>query len=261
MILVTGGSGYVGTAVRDVLNEMQLAHNTITRKSFAENCVEFDLLEGRTSELSDIVNAHSHIIHCAWFVDRDKYLTGEENFDWISASMRLASVADNRKVKHFNGIGTCLEYKSSPLPKNIRSELGADSNYAAAKIATYIGLKQILEKNQIKFAWSRMFHVFGNQEHPKKLMPTINRCILHNEQYEFTASNQIIDLSHIIKIAQDLVNITAGEKQGAFNVCSGTAKTIREVATEIAGEAFARKYFKFSDESTTRNNLAGERFV
>lgn len=261
MILVTGGSGYLGTVVCNELNRLNLAHNVITRKASAENSIQFDLLEGKTSELSDIVNAHSHVIHCAWFVDRDRYLTGVENFDWISGSMRLASVADNRKVKHFNGVGTCLEYKSSPLPKSISSELGADSNYAAAKIATYIGLKQVLAKNDIRFAWSRMFHVFGGSEHRNKLIPTINRCMLNNEQYNFTASNQIIDLSHISKVAEDLVNITTNEKRGVFNLCSGTSKTIYEIAIELAGEAFAQKYFKFSDDALARNNLAGERFV
>lgn len=258
---MTGGSGYIGTAVCDELKRLNLAHNIITRKPFASNCIQFDLLNGETSELSDIVNEHSHIIHCAWFVDRDRYLNSTENFNWVASSMRLASVADNRQVKHFSGIGTCLEYKPSQLPKQITSQLGAVNNYAAAKIAACTGIKQIFNKKDIKFSWSRIFHVFGNKEHPKKLMPTIDRCIKNRVPYEFTASNQIIDLTHISNIAKDLANITINEKQGMFNLCSGVPKTIREIVIDTAGKTFADQFFKFSGEEEMRNNLAGERFV
>lgn len=261
MFLVTGGSGYIGSVICKELDSRNIAYNVLARRPKTKNSIAFDLHSGASDALLNILNAHSHIIHCAWFVKRDSYLNALENFDWVSATLRMAALMDPKHIKHLNALGTCLEYKPGPHLKTVSSELGADHIYSAAKLATLTGLQNLLAQTGVKLSWSRIFHIYGQDEHPAKLIPTIDRCVAQKQHYAFKSTDQIIDLSHISDVAKDIVEISLGERQGTFNVCSGRARTIKEIITERAGEDFCRQYFTFSNGNEMTNNLGGERFV
>jgi len=256
LILVTGGSGYIGAEVCKTLMQSGIEYSVLS-KSDRPNQINFDLITGSEAELADIVNAHSKVLHCAWDVDRKTYLDSARNFDWLAATLKLAAVIDRRKITHFQGLGTCLEYKSSSAPKLITSALGAVSNYALAKILTFKGLSSIMGEKSINFAWSRLFYLYGGNEHKDKLIPTVANALKTGSKYKIRNANQIIDLSRVEHVAQMITQLSNSETSGVFNVCSGKPATIKETIYQNFDVTRVDQLIEFEDSLRDLNNLSG----
>ena len=114
--------------------------------------------------------------------------------------------------------------------------------------------------NKIKFAWARLFHTYGNNEPKDKLVSTVLSSVEQNTAYEFTASNQVIDLSHVEHVANDVILLALGFREGVFNVCSGQPQTVKEIVNSLVNEKVSKSLFTFS-EAKLDNALSGIRNV
>lgn len=259
MILVTGGTGYIGSQVCRALDEKGIDYSILSRKN-GPKCIKHDLLTGNENELKEILLDYRKIIHCAWFVDRSEYLHSPKNFDWVCGSLRLASALEDESLQHFLSLGTCLEYKPSPSIKRVTDPTEATSNYSLAKILTHAGLTQILKTKNIPFAWCRIFHLYGGNEDHRKLFPSIEAALRKSKAMEVTNSNQKIDLSQIFSVAQDIITVSEGYS-GNFNLNSGKGGTLEEHVRQHFPAPLIEKFISFKRSSTILNNLCGIRNV
>ena len=259
MILVTGGTGYIGSQVCRALGEKGIDYSILSRKN-GPKCIKYDLLTGNQNELKEILLDYSKIIHCAWFVDRSAYLHSPKNFDWVNGTLKLANALEDQGIQHFLSLGTCLEYKPSARIKKVTDPTEATSNYSLAKILTHSGLTHILKTKNIPLAWCRIFHLYGGREDCQRLFPSVKAALMKSEHMEVTNSNLKIDLSHIFSVAQDIIKVSEGYS-GNFNLSSGNGGTIEEHVRQHFPAPLIKKFISFTPSSTMMNNLYGNRNV
>lgn len=260
MILVTGGTGYVGTAVCDELSKRRLPFKVLSKNTNNKKQIKFDLVSGNKKDLARLIRDFEKIIHCAWYVNQTDYRESEENYKWILATAKIAECLAGTNFKHFLGIGTCLEYSNSLSKKSINSKLSPSCNYSLSKISAFLILKEILENGKIPFSWCRLFHLTGGKEPVTKLVPTIKRCLINRTSFHFKSANNIIDMSNIFDVARELVDISLDSRTGVFNICSGNGKSVKDIVLSYCQNDSDIKLFKFSN-TVKKSNLVGEKNV
>ena len=82
-------------------------------------------------------------------------------------------------------------------------------------------------------AWGRVFFLYGPREHPDRLVSSVIRSLLKGEAARCSHGRQIRDYMHVQDVADGLVALLDSDVEGAMNVCSGQATTLREIVLSI----------------------------
>ncbi len=239
-VLVTGANGFIGRHVMSHLLSRDFTVHAAGRNFFRSlpgvTVHSVDLLtadEGAT--LIDAVRP-SHLLHLAWNVEHPTYWSSLENLRWVDASLRLLVAFAKAGGRRWLGIGTCAEYDStaSGLMDERSTPLRPNTLYGASKLALCTLSQAAARELGISAAWGRVFHLYGPHERPGRLVPAVIQALLDGRPALCTHGSQQRDFMHVNDVAQALVLILAGPREGPINVCSGRAVTISEVANCIA---------------------------
>jgi nucleoside-diphosphate-sugar epimerase len=82
-------------------------------------------------------------------------------------------------------------------------------------------------------AWGRVFFLYGPNEHPDRLVSSVIRSLLAGSPARCSHGRQIRDYMHVQDIANGLVALLDSSIEGAVNVSSGQATTLREIVLTI----------------------------
>jgi nucleoside-diphosphate-sugar epimerase len=239
--LVTGASGFVGQAVVPLLVEAGYEVHAVhaTRSAPPTPGVRahgVDLTEPGAAEALVGAVRPSHLLHLAWYTAHGRYWTSERNLDWLAASVRLlrafAAAGGLRAV----GVGTCAEYdldggrvcSEATTPRRPASLYGACKNalhdvaVAHAAVAAYSA------------AWARLFYVYGPAEPPTRLVPAVVTGLLAGRPVELSHGRQELDFLYVEDVAAALVRLLGSDVEGAVNVASGEARSVRAMTGAIA---------------------------
>ena len=176
------------------------------------------------------------MLHAAWIATPGYYLEAPENLDCLIGTLELAKGAAAAGVSKLVGLGTCFEYDLSEGTLGTHTPLNPTTIYAATKVATFQTLSHYLPAQGVDFAWGRLFYLYGDGEHPNRLVPYLHRTLAAGEIAELTSGLQVRDFLDVADGARLMVDALLGETTGPFNVCSGNAITIRELAQQIAAQ-------------------------
>ena len=242
-ILLTGATGFVGRQVLNSLKRKGVSVSVTLRPGqdvprgtkpiwtpnlFSESKVFWE------KNCTD----HHGVIHTAWFTEPGEYLNAPDNLDCLSGTVKLFQGAKAAGISHFQGIGTCLEYDITT--KEVRDRKPIASNapikptnpYAAAKIATYLSLCH--QANEMGFAWSRIFYLYGEGEDPRRLVPYINRQLSAGLPVNLTSGRQWRDFLDVKVAGDQIADVSLNGLIGPLNICSGNAITVAKLAEKIA---------------------------
>lgn len=245
LVLLTGATGFVGRHLLVELDKRGIQSRLVIRTGTkdrlvtneANEIVEVDdLFAQPTDWYADICSGASHVLHAAWIARPGYYLTAPENLDCLIGTLALARGAAASKVEKLLGVGTCFEYDLSEGTLGTDTPLNPTTPYASAKVAAYQALSHWLPSQGVKFAWGRLFYLFGAGEHPDRLVPYLHRKLAAGESAELTSGRQERDFLDVADGARMLVDGLLGGLTGPFNVCSGKAMTIRHLAEQIADQ-------------------------
>ena len=100
-------------------------------------------------------------------------------------------------------------------------------------------------KQNIEFAWCRLFYLYGEGEDERRLVPYIRSKLKSGLIAELSVGNQIRDFMDVEEAGQMIADIAKSNLQGAVNVCSEVPITIRQLAEKIADEYGRRDLLKF----------------
>ncbi|MGH7579776.1 MAG: NAD-dependent epimerase/dehydratase family protein [Gemmatimonadales bacterium] len=238
-VLLTGAAGFIGSHCIRPLTDRGYEVHAVSRSPRAADGGETtwyqaDLLRpGAARTLVDRVKP-THLLHLAWFVVPGKLITAPENFDWVSASLelvrRFAEAGGTRLSVCGSGYeydwahGYCTEEITPCVP---------DTVYGACKHALHEMVRTFAAGRGLSAAWPRVFFLYGPKEHPERLVSSVIRSLLRKEPARCSHGKQIRDYLHVQDVADGLVAVLDSEIQGAVNVSSGQATTLREIASTI----------------------------
>ena len=249
-VLVTGAGGFIGRwSVAPLLAKGYEVHAVVSRSSNRPTPTE---LRGATVQAADLLDhaaidallervAPSHLLHFAWIATPGIYWQSADNVRWQEASRYLL-----RRFKAGGAVravmaGSCAEYdwaKGGVCIEGV-TPLADESGaalipYVAAKIAMQKHLAEFGREASLSTAWGRIFFQFGPHEHEKRLVPSVVRHLLMNQEALCTHGQQVRSFLHVADVGAAFAQLLDSSAQGPVNIGSGERISLAELIERIA---------------------------
>jgi nucleoside-diphosphate-sugar epimerase len=241
-ILITGASGFVGRHAAVAL--AQAGHEVVAtgRHPRALPGVGWrpcDLLEPGPAEalLRDL--RPDLLLHLAWTTAHGRFWTDPANDVWAARSLALALAAAEAGARRLCMVGTCFEYAFDGGDcVEGRTPLGDGTPYGRAKNACRSGVAALAQARGLSFAWARLFHLFGPEEHPQRLVASLCRALVAGEPARMSSGGVWRDYMDARDAGAAIAALALGDAEGTVNVASGEAiriATIGRLLADLAG--------------------------
>jgi len=238
-VLLTGGTGFIGQhVVAEFLNRGYEVHSLVYPPFVpVQNGLfqyEINLLDSQA--ISKFFKEHQfeNLVHLAWYVGPKCHIA-DLNVDWTIASLNLLQAFVNSGGKKFVGAGTISEYEyrygylvedTTPTsPKTL---------YGECKNSVYKIAKTFCAQHKIDFKWPRIFNLYGPNEKPQRLMPSVINACLKGDDVMVSDCLKFQDYLHVKDTACGIVDVFESDLQGAVNICSGKPTQLRKIVEKIA---------------------------
>jgi nucleoside-diphosphate-sugar epimerase len=179
------------------------------------------------------------VLHLAWRLIPGQFWSDPANLDWTAASLRLARAAAEGGVKRFVGVGTCFEYDwpaDGPCVEGL-TPLRVHTLYDAAKASLAATLRAYFATTATRFAWARLFYLYGPGEDSRRFVPSIARAILRGERARCTRGEVVRDFLDVGDAGAALAALAASDTCGDVNIGSGKPVRLAEIAERLARSA------------------------
>jgi dTDP-6-deoxy-L-talose 4-dehydrogenase (NAD+) len=251
-LLLTGASGFVGRQVLRALQASGESIRVVTRSPDAfswpadTTLVRSDNAFAESATWwADAARGVDAVLHMAWYAEPGAYLQSPLNLDCLRGTLTMAEGCAAAGVRRFVGVGTCFEYDTREGYLSTRTPLNPASPYAAAKAAAYLFLREYLAERKVSFAWCRLFHLFGEGEDPRRLIPYVRNQLAEGRSVELTSGQQIRDYLDVRQAGAELARQLLGSREGSINICSGEGRSVRQIVECIADEYGRRDLLSF----------------
>ncbi len=239
-ILVTGATGFIGRHAIVPLHKLGFEVHAVARHS-VENLPEAHWHTGNlldpdeTTDLLERVRP-THLMHFAWYAEHGKFWNSELNLEWLSATLHLLKMFSVFGGKRFVGSGTCAEYGwDGRSVYDEEAPLNPTTLYGAAKASVCLTGAAFAKTTGMDFAWGRIFHLFGPDEFPGRIVPALIHAHLSGVSLDCSQGTQLRDFLPVSAVADAFAHLCAGDIQGVVNIGSGRAVTLKEFSEKIAG--------------------------
>ncbi len=238
-LLLTGASGFIGHhCIGPLLARGFEVHavSALGRTDGARGVTwhQADLLQSEQIHALLAKVKPTHLLHLAWYVVPGKLISSLENFAWVVSSFdlvrRFAEHGGKRVVISGSGYeydwsyGYCSEKLTPTVPNTV---------YGSCKHALHGLVRSFGTVSGLSTAWGRVFFLYGPNEHPDRLVSSVIRSLLKGEPARCSHGRQIRDYMHVQDVANGLVSLLDSAVEGAVNVSSGQATTLREIVLTV----------------------------
>jgi nucleoside-diphosphate-sugar epimerase len=237
-VLVTGASGFIGRPLVQVLVDagwtvVAASRTRPERDPGVADWIEIDLLAEDPRRLTAAARAEV-LIHVAWIATPGIYGHSLKNLDWLAASAALSGAFLAGGGRRLVGAGTCLEYDRD----GGAGSTGPRTVYAAAKHACRLVFEgQVAAIEGASLAWPRIFFLIGPGDHPDRFAPSLARRLIAGEPAWTSQGLVERDFIDVRDCARAIAALAGAEASGAFDVASGRAWRLLDLARAIAAQA------------------------
>ncbi len=237
-VLVTGASGFIG---RHCLAALQARgyeiHATTAGTPPALKEVHWhqvDLLDDAVTNALLATLQPDSLLHLAWYAKHGLFWQALENVDWVRASLVLLRAFIAHGGRRMVCAGSCAEYDwSTGICSEDNTPLRPQGLYGVAKNAFHAIAAAAARRSDISFAWGRIFYLYGPGEQDGRLVPLIINAQLRGERVALTGGDLQRDYLHVADVAAALVALLDSSVEGAVNIGSGHAVSIRAIADRL----------------------------
>lgn len=238
-ILITGGTGFVGRKVVELLLSLGYEVHLLGIPPFLEEReflfqYHIDLFD--KFALEDFFQKHdfTNLIHLAWCVGQGCQ-TSDENLDWVCTSLNLLKIFKKQGGKRVLFTGSISEYDYSYgyMTEDV-TPLNNEFLYGKSKAALYSLAKEFCKLNGLDFKWARLFNIYGENERQARLIPSVILSMLKKEDVRVSTCTKYQDYLYVEDIASGILALFESDVQGAVNICSGEPVKLRHIVEKIA---------------------------
>ena len=238
-VLITGATGFIGTQVTAELLRRGYEVHALVYPPFApeqKNLIQHEMNLMDSKAVDEFLSEHNfeNLIHLAWYVGKSCHIHNF-NLDWTIATLNLIKSFVENGGKCFVGAGTVseYEYKYGYLIED-QTPTDPQTLYGNSKNAIFNIAKVYCKQNACKFKWPRIFNLYGPNEKPQRLMPSVINSCLKNEDVKVSDCLKFQDYLHVEDTARGIVDVFENEIEGAINICSGMPVQLRYIVNKIA---------------------------
>jgi nucleoside-diphosphate-sugar epimerase len=238
-VLMTGATGFIGSKVTDELiargyevHALVWPEEVAPKAHFVQH--RLNVLDAAEVESFFAEHFFDSLIHLAWYVGPKCHIS-DLNLDWLIATFTLLKAFKEHGGKTFLGAGTCSEYEYK-YGYLLEDDTPTDPQtlYGNGKNAVFNVAKVYCRQNGISFKWPRIFNLYGPNEKPQRLMPSVINSCLKGEDVKVSDCLKFQDYLHVEDTARGIVDVFESNIQGAVNICSGQPVQLRTIVNKIA---------------------------
>lgn len=247
-VIVTGASGFLGSAVCRHLNKLKYKVVGLSRsKSAGFYPWDLQTIEKRLNEL----NASTvSVVHTAWYTGPG-YWTSTQNALSLKYTQDLMGWMKALQVNYFVGFGTCAEYSwangTSPFLEDATPKKPA-SFYGKTKIEALATIKTSLNKSNVPFSWLRLFFPYGPGQESTKLIPSLVHAARNKQAITVQTPNYVRDFIHEDDVAEAVGRLLVQKCAGEFNLGTGVGVPIGSMARAFAKKHICETVWSFNDQ-------------
>ncbi len=235
-ILITGASGFIGSAVVNTLLEKNINFAVIGRsrpKLVADSqFIQVDLSCHTTTSLTEMIERAecTHLLHLAWYVEPKQFWSAKENMDWVAYSINLFSAFHKAGGRTIVSTGSCAEYtNSNETLHETESDASPNTLYGTAKLSLKNVASAWAREHGVDFRWARIFFAYGPGMPKAKLLPSLMRSLEGTEPLFSVNASDRRDFVYIDDIAQAILCLLTSPQNGTFNICSQQGHSVFEI--------------------------------
>ncbi|MGC8621944.1 MAG: NAD-dependent epimerase/dehydratase family protein [Caldisphaera sp.] len=247
-ILITGGNGFIGSHLIDLLIKEKNYKLGITLRTFSDitkikhNMKFLDIFYVDKLDVDNIISKFKPdiIIHLATYYKNEHLYDDIEKMIYsniIFPTKILDSMVKN-KVKYFINTGTFSEYFIDKSMINTNTKLSPRNLYSASKVSFEELLKFYVTNYDLNAITLKLFAPYGYRDNPKKLIPYLIISAIEGKEAEATLGNQKWDYVYVKDIAKAYLKgieyiLDNRKMYDVFNIGTGEAHNVREIADII----------------------------
>jgi nucleoside-diphosphate-sugar epimerase len=239
-VLVTGASGFIGTHCLRRLTLEDCEIHVINRSGRGEGGPG---VTWHAADLRDPAQAlpliakirPTHLLHGAWIATPGLYSQSPENVAWLQSTIALAGAFGAHGGTRLVGIGSSAEYDPGDRAcVEDETPIRPATIYGKCKAAGWLAVQAAAQQHGFAAAWGRLFLPYGPGDPPQRLIPTVLRALRAGKSVPTTQGRQQRDFIYAPDAADLLVRLLLSQEDGAFNIGTGHASTVRSVVEYLA---------------------------
>lgn len=256
-VLLTGATGLIGKYAIQPLLEAGFEVFAVSTNDEKEKVQSERLfwIKANLLDFSDIKRVFEkvkpqYLLHFAWDTKPGSYLESDLNYKWLDASLEMLKEFGLQGGKRAVFAGTCFEYEFEAKPLKEAAKTAPKTIYAKCKDGLHEQAQLYCKNNDLSFGWGRIFYVYGEGEHEKRLFPHVINSLKNDQEVVITVGNLVKDYMFAADVAGAFVKFLDTNVEGIVNICSGKPITIKEIVSLIAKKTGKEHLAKFEDKQS-----------